>query len=223
MSERDEMLRLRFEERKTLREIGEKYGITRERVRQIIGNTGRVLSEDIERRNERIRSSIEPTPTLAEKYGLTDSHISKIRSGKHHLIAGGNRRKGEMVERFVSKMLDEQNIENELMPTGHSFDIMANGNTKIDVKGAFKTTLTGELRSPQWHFCVQKDKRGDYCDIFICVIWDTKECFIIPSDELKEKQSDLFFCHPTKRPEIGKYQKYLNRWDLIKGANNDKE
>lgn len=37
-----EMKRLRFEERWTLQQIGIKFGITRERVRQLIGNTGRL-------------------------------------------------------------------------------------------------------------------------------------------------------------------------------------
>ncbi len=35
-----EMKRLRFEEHLTLQEIADKFGITRERVRQIIGNSG---------------------------------------------------------------------------------------------------------------------------------------------------------------------------------------
>ena len=35
-----EMIRLRTEERLTLQQIANRYGITRERVRQIIGNTG---------------------------------------------------------------------------------------------------------------------------------------------------------------------------------------
>ena len=35
-----EMIRLRTEEHLTLQQIANRYGITRERVRQIIGNTG---------------------------------------------------------------------------------------------------------------------------------------------------------------------------------------
>jgi len=36
----EEMKILRFQENWTLKEIGKKYGITRERVRQLIGNSG---------------------------------------------------------------------------------------------------------------------------------------------------------------------------------------
>lgn len=35
----EEMRRLRFEEKLTLREIGERYGFCKERARQLIGNT----------------------------------------------------------------------------------------------------------------------------------------------------------------------------------------
>jgi DNA-directed RNA polymerase sigma subunit (sigma70/sigma32) len=38
----EEMKRLRFEEKWTLQQIADKYGICRERVRQLIGNTGRL-------------------------------------------------------------------------------------------------------------------------------------------------------------------------------------
>jgi len=48
----DEMYRLRYEKKWTLKRIGEHYGITRERVRQIIGNTGGLrVAEDLVDKN----------------------------------------------------------------------------------------------------------------------------------------------------------------------------
>lgn len=223
MSRREKMMRLRFGERMSLAEIGQEFGVSRERVRQIIGNSGRVLSEAIRERNEEIENSISTTPALAKKYGLSEGHISGIRSGKYHMIAGGNARKGEIVERHVSWVLSENGIDNELMPTGHPFDILALDEVRIDVKGAFTTSETSNCVSPLWHFHMGKNRRGKYCDVFICVIWDTKEYFIIPDSALKRSQTDIYFCWPTKRPTMGKYQKYLNRWDLITGATNDKK
>lgn len=41
-----EMLHLRFVERWTLQQIADKYNMTRERVRQIIGNTGWVNKKE---------------------------------------------------------------------------------------------------------------------------------------------------------------------------------
>ena len=38
------MIRMRFGELKTLQEIGDEFGITRERVRQILGNTGYIVN-----------------------------------------------------------------------------------------------------------------------------------------------------------------------------------
>ena len=49
-----EMIRLRFGELKTLQEIGDVFGISRERVRQIIGNTGNIV--DIHR-SRKVKSS----------------------------------------------------------------------------------------------------------------------------------------------------------------------
>lgn len=224
MSRREKMMQLRFDERLTLAEIGQEFGISRERVRQIIGNTGYVLSEVLEERNEEIRSSISATPALAKKYGLSEGRVSVIRSGRnYHLIASGNRRKGEIAERYVNWALNKNGISNELMPTGHPFDILALDKVRIDVKGAFTASKTKDYASPLWRFHIGKNRRGKYCDMFICVIWDTKECFIIPDSVLKRDQGNIYFCWPTKRPTMGKYQKYLNRWDLITGATNDKK
>ena len=39
-----EIIRMRFGELKTLQEIGDEFGITRERVRQILGNTGYIVN-----------------------------------------------------------------------------------------------------------------------------------------------------------------------------------
>jgi len=39
----NEMKRLRFEEKYTLQQIANLYDLSRERVRQLIGNTGRIL------------------------------------------------------------------------------------------------------------------------------------------------------------------------------------
>jgi DNA-binding Xre family transcriptional regulator len=213
---KEKMLRMRFENFMTLREIGEEFGISKMRVNQIIGNTGRI---NVVKRNKEISQSTKTNTELAERYGVTKATISTLRTN-HHDIDGGCVQMGEEAERFVSDMLSEKGISNKLTPIAHPFDILAFGKARIDVKSAHtrRKAYPTEV-SPQWRFGLKINDRGKYCDIFVCVIWKTKDCFIIPFEKISEKlsvNSDLTFCYPTKRPEIGKWQKYHNRWDLIR-------
>jgi predicted DNA-binding protein YlxM (UPF0122 family) len=207
-----EMERMRFEELMTLQEIGDEFDLSKERVRQIIGNTGYIISKS---RNKQIAKSTKTNTELAEKYGLSPGYISQLRDC-HHDVDGGTVEKAVNAERYVSKELNKHNIPNKLMQNRSPFDILALDNVKIDVKSAFsKTKTNSNMKSPQWKFCVHTDRRGKCCDLFVCVIWDTKDCFIIPFDEVGLNRDAITFCYPTKRPDIGKYQKYHNRWDLI--------
>jgi len=52
-----EMIRMRFGELMTLQEIGDEFGITRERVRQILGNTGRIVNT---KRDKELKTSTKP-------------------------------------------------------------------------------------------------------------------------------------------------------------------
>src|SRR3990170_3622397 len=58
MNRRDEMLQMRLEEKRTLQEIADEFKISRERVRQIIGNTGNVRSPIIAQREEQRQKEI---------------------------------------------------------------------------------------------------------------------------------------------------------------------
>jgi hypothetical protein len=210
----NKMIEMRLQNLMTLREIGEHFNISRERVRQIIGNTGHDYVA--ERTKAKIENSTEATPDLAERLGLCTATISRYRNN-HHDISGGSAMKGEIAEKYVSDKMASLGIENELMPIGHSFDLLVNDKIRVDIKASYKTSATSpNYKSPQWHFCIQTDTRGKYCDYFVCVIWKTKDCFIIPFDEIGVGRKDLWFCYPTKRPNIGKYQKYHERWDLLK-------
>jgi hypothetical protein len=123
--------------------------------------------------------------------------------------------KGQDAEIYVSKMLDEVGIPNELMPVHHSFDIKTWGDIRIDVKSSFSPRVYERHNNPRWGFNIASKKRGRYCDFFVLVIYPSKDCFIVPFDVVGENADTIFFCWPSDRPEIGKYQQYQNRWDLI--------
>jgi hypothetical protein len=209
----DAMVELRFDKLWTLKNIGDKYGITKERVRQILGNTGAMCNVE---RNKKISNSTKSNGELAKIHNLSVNTVSQLRNGEvRHEVNGGNVQSGYRIENYVSKTMKNVNIPNTLMPNSHPFDMIAFDNIKIDVKGCLTPQYVKGCVNPRWGFSMDTQRRGKYCDFFICVIWDTKDCFIIPFDVVGIDAIRIYFCWPTNRPQIGKYQKYLNRWDLL--------
>ena len=104
------------------------------------------------------------------------------------------------------------------MPNRHPFDILLDNGIRINVKSAWSGRIPpsqiGKCINPSYHFNLLCNKLNN-ADIFILVIPDTKDMFIIPADILPKSVTNITMCWPTARPEIGKYQKYLNRWDLL--------
>lgn len=72
---KEEILRLRFDDCLTLQEIGDRFNITRERVRQIIGNTGEVAID--RRRKDRAKIVLQqwlsgsPTTEIMKELGIS--------------------------------------------------------------------------------------------------------------------------------------------------------
>jgi hypothetical protein len=210
-----EMERMRFEELMTLQEIGDEFDISRERVRQIIGNTGYdVFQTKNEIRNVKIKQSKLSTAKVAKKHNVSYGFVSRIRTN-HHNIEGGSQKKGQDAERYISDKLKNMRIRNKLMPVGHPFDILVFNKLRVDVKACYHGNQYKNLLNPRYHFNIDSNRRGKYCDFLIFVIWESKDCFVIPFDKVGYNKNNVFFCWPTARPEIGKYQKYHNRWDLL--------
>lgn len=210
-----EMSRMRHEKLMSLQEIANQFGITHERVRQIIGNTGKeILKMRKTKRDASLRNATWKTNAqLVAETGLSEWVISNARKGTHHAVEPNSMiGRGQEAEHYVSNKLNELDIENDLMPIGHSFDILIKNGLRIDVKHARKTVKTRPtIRSPQYHFADKKN--GKDCDYFVCVIWETKDCYIIPAHLMK---AHLYICLPSLRPELAKYSQYLNAWELLR-------
>ena len=84
IADRDkEIERLRFEEGLTLQEIGDRFDISRERVRQVVGNTGWIANK---KRIAYVRSQIGKTnQELVKETGLSINTISRYRGDLHHM------------------------------------------------------------------------------------------------------------------------------------------
>jgi DNA-binding CsgD family transcriptional regulator len=226
---RDEMRRLRFEERLSLQKISDRFGISRERVRQIIGNSGPKnggfqfnqfydtlcdpgwLAPRIDKTNREIAEELEVSVGSVSMYRGSSRHAIEPES-----VLG----KGARAEEVVSDKLWRRGIPNKLMPVHHPYDILVGGQIKIDVKSAYKPSYptNPSMVNPQYRFGVRSGKKREDADYYILIIVETEDYFIVPAKDVPIQQQSLTFCWPTERPEIGKWQNYHDAWDLIEDA-----
>jgi len=214
---KEEMLSMR-NSGMTLNEIAGKYGISRERVRQIIGNTGSdFMKKFTESALEKVDLSQRVTNDISDLIGIKKIWLDKMRS-LHHKIAGGAAKQGEEVEELVSKKLTSLGIKNKLMPYGNQFDIITDDGIMIDVKStSVKTFTSNKQKSDLYYFKTKKDKRGDYCDYFIFYIILTNDFFVIPNFEVPYSNGVYITWPCLHKKQTSKWPKYHNRFDLLKG------
>jgi len=218
-----DMLSLRFDYGWTLRAIGNKYGMSRERIRQIIGNTGFIAKKrsDILKNEQFLKSTAYLTNReLAKALNLKSSSIIRYRGNIRHAIEPSNKNTKTAFdsEILASALLQNHGIKNKLMNFQHSYDILALDFIRIDVKLANtpKSSPSRSTISPSWRFRVRKGEKRNTTDFYFCVIGPTEEVFIIPADKVPKNMANIVFCWPTTRPELSKWQHYLNAYYLIK-------
>jgi hypothetical protein len=157
---------------------------------------------------------------LINKLNIPVVRVMKIRSKIRHPIEPNNNIDfGVKAEIMVSNRMKELNIRHELMPHSHSFDILVNNKIKIDVKSSWKSNIPpsqiGRCVNDRYHFQLRGHDKHP-ADYYILVIPKCDAMFIVPGDIIPKNKTDIFMVYPSARPEIGKYQKYLNRWDLLR-------
>lgn len=205
----EEMIEMR--KSMTLQEIGDHFGVSRERVRQIVGNTGYEVQK--RRISERERFILEhpelTTKQLAESIGCGQNLVSSIRADIRHAIEPGALAKGTAVEDTVSALLHQHGIANELMPHFHAYDILLSNGKTIDVKSAHSImNPPSSIGYPYYHFPVRK---ADYCDYFIFVVVPEEQYYVVPAWDVKPENRIT-----TGTRKTPKWRKYLERWDLLK-------
>lgn len=219
----DVMVFLRTKMGWPLNRIGKKFGISRERVRQIVGNTGRVESVE---KNDLI------TDIKAAEYGTTDaelatelgvpvSTISRHRAGMARRISNENSkgRIGQIWEEWTADMLTKMGMACQLMPPkNRGYDLLVNG-FQVDVKvarsGGISPSLQGRMVNPAYSFGTNKIEGEEPIDFYCFIIAESEDMFIVPYGAVPSGTIQVRFCWPTARPTMGKYQKYHNRFDLL--------
>ena len=176
----------------TLQAIASRYNISRERVRQIIDSS-------------------------VKRWEYTTAPIPHTKQQPGYVACGGPVLVGITGEIEVKCVLERNGYIIHRMPVGHPFDLLCNDVVRIDVKSAYRrfSPPSRGTVSPCYSFHVgYKDKRRK-CDLIVLFIAETNDVFIIPQKNIKLQTNKMSFVWPTLRPELSKWQKYHNRFDLI--------
>lgn len=225
MSRQDIMRKMRFVDGKTLQEIGDYFEISRERVRQCIGNTGRDVrikwTEDFKFQTNIIPKNKLELETLPGVKKVWKRDWGKFR----HDALSGDAKLGQEFESKAGQILSDSGIENLLMPNGHPFDILVNGKIRIDVKHSsmnvqkFKSQIN--IVSPT--YSIGHLKCGIDCDFFFvfvpeCVNSKEYTYFVIPSSKCRFERQDAIIRIPW--PQMGqrpsKWHKYHKNLDILR-------
>ena len=107
-------------------------------------------------------------------------------------------------ELYIKTFLESKGYKVEKMSTRHPYDLLINGNIKIDVKAANKYTSPTGWSSYSFNL----EKNSPTCDIYVIRCLQDNKTLVIPSKFLKQTQ----LCITNKE---SKYDKFKDRWDYL--------
>ena len=113
-------------------------------------------------------------------------------------------RTGLKEELNIKVLLESKGYKVEKMPTRHPYDLLINGNIKIDVKAANKYISPTGWSSYSFNL----EKNNPTCDIYVIRCLQDNKTLVIPSKFLKQNQ----LCITNKE---SKYDKFKDRWDYV--------
>lgn len=111
-------------------------------------------------------------------------------------------------EEKVKSILEDKGYIVEKMSVKHPYDLLVNGNIKIDVKISNKYTN----RSGWSSYSFNLEKKNPTCDIYVLICNDDNKKLVIPSKFLKQTQ----VCITDKE---SKYDVFENRWEYVEVYN----
>lgn len=212
---KEEMIRLR-KENYTLQQIGDEFGVSRERVRQIVGNTARRTETPLERVINIIEDPMLSDRDIAEIVGSGYQYVAKLRGDKWRVAHKGLWRKHSLSVLRVKKYLESRGFEVEQLkntPRRFGFDFVVNR------KRVICRTIRSEYSPPSKPESIQKPlrkfhvpKNGD-ADIVAVHVKDddVDDIFLIPTEDLGGKYR--IFAWPKQN---SKYAKYRENTDYLK-------
>lgn len=162
---------------------------------------------------------IDRMPTSVEMKMVTkDSKlINAIRRNGGYLIWAtmlglsqnpGTTRTGMYGEEMIKGILEDKNYKVEKMSVKHPYDLLVNGNIKIDVKTANKYISPKGWSSYSFNL----EKSNPTCDIYVFICKDDNKILVIPSKFLKQTQ----LCITDKK---SKYDAFKDNWEYVEVYN----
>ena len=201
---------------KTLAEVAREFGITKERVRQLLKSYGLKTAGCVSgyRRATILSSPKETNNELSKKVGLSASAVCHYRRG----IRYETNRAGADVENYISDVLTKNKIPNKQMTHNFEYDILLADGTRIDVKStSVSSKVSRFMKNPLFRFAVRKNVKPNSCDFFICVL-PSMEFFVIPNSEIANVES-VYISWPKPKRSWAKWHEYYNRLDLLDSTN----
>ena len=200
----------------TIQEIANKHGISRQRVQQIMGSTGKNF---LSIRTNKIAETTDVTnmtyQEIIQQPGTKKVWIRKA-AGNHH----ATNKVGDKEERIASKLMQEYEIPNTLSKLRCPYDILTDSGKRIDVKhtnyNITDACISQKCVSPSYR--ISHMKRGKDCDFFFCMVPDQSEKtgyanFIIPANAISTPEIRIIWPHLGRKPS--KWEQYKDRYDLL--------
>jgi len=216
-TERSEEIRdLRFNKQWKLQDIADKYGITRQRVHQILGNTGRKKPDYYK---ELINYKDYTNKEISEVFGITEKTVAKITNHlniRNKVDNNYNSGKNYKAEEWLIKKLNDEGITNIIrFPGTNPYNLLVN-DVKVRVVSSHtpkKLEGTGNV-SPSWRFSLRKDR--EITDVFAFIIYSLEKVFFVPNNDIPRNRNELVFSYPTEYRNSGKWQSYENNFAIFK-------
>jgi len=196
----------------TLQQLGDKYGITRERIRQIweryFGYHYTVIVKKHQQENKEQR--------------FREIQLRKDPNYKVVNYKDGLKKKGAFAEKKVLDICNSLNYIVKPYVDDQSIDLIIN-DCLVDVKSAYKAYRSnGSSKTKNYHFHILKSQRK--AEFVICYAEPLNKFFIIPSSAFPK--SDYIFIpekpimewissHGAKQKRYARYWEYLEAWHLL--------
>ncbi len=190
----------------TLQAIAEKYGITREYIRQVFN---RLYNAGIKNGLLEWRQNVK----LENEMGCIYDPRQKVIRYAEGLIL-----KGAIAEKIVFEQCEALGFK--VKPGSDMiYDLKING-LKVDVKSSWKATKTNPQSNRTYHFGISS-KQKKVCDFLICVKMPQAEAYIIPSSEFpKSKKAGSIYIRKNlnnkrKNWPVSRWEQYKEAWHLL--------
>jgi hypothetical protein len=222
---------MRFKEHLSTIQIGKTLGVSRERVRQILEETGGSGGRDA---YKPYLHTFDDDEWLREHAHLTNEELGKLagiptdsarvlRSRIPYRASGGAWEQKYIWTKNVAEHIEAHGLTAEMTPNNSPFGILVNDHLRVSVKSAcsHRKYSPGAVTK---HIRFLISKQREIVDFFVCVFYKDPTnpvYFVIPANEIRGKPHDIYIGWPpihTPRSKPPQYADFKDRWDLLFAA-----